>query len=87
MALGAGKTTKIGAFLGIINKLDVFKLRLANTDSKTCACKAKGVCEVKCPAQTIKNKDIAVVNKEFVFHVCNAKESALVIERNNYRYQ
>ncbi len=70
----------IGAFLGLINKIGVFKLRLADKDN--CSCGPKGICEIKCPTQTIKKADIPIVNKEFCFS-CMECEAVCIVKKKN----
>ena len=69
----------LGAFLGLINRIGIFKLKLADKDN--CLCKTKALCEIKCPAQAIlKEKDTAVVNKEFCFS-CKECEKICIGEK------
>ncbi len=65
----------LGALLGLINKIGIFKPRLADRDN--CICKNKALCEIKCPAQAIKKAEYPVVDNEFCFSCLECEEACI----------
>ncbi len=61
----------LGALLGIINKIGLFKIEL--TDSTKCI--HRNICEKKCPMKALKMKEKPEVSKEFCFACLECKLS------------